>query len=354
MKKVFIFICLLFCLSINANAEDIYTITDFKVSKYDKDATTARQKAMEESQRKAFNTVLQRMAIDPSNGILISDDEISQMLRSMQIKNERITNNSYSALLTMEFSPDYVKYILNKYRISKSSPRLNSYLIIPILNENGETYLWGNSNRWITPFQNLLKGNRGILLIENDYSSRNALDINNITQKPTFSKFKNLAELYNVNNVVLITSSYNKGGSIIRIKIRVMNEYTTKNAHMDYEIENLNNVKLDFTDAAKKIVEYIDSLSENEIQEQNNTNIQTSEGNIFIFVPISSITDFNIANNVLHSIRGLKELKLRTLTKNMATYSVKYNIDNLQTLINSLETHGFSVNEKRDGLYIFM
>ena len=194
MKKVFVFIFCAICLMFgNANADTIYNITDFRVSKYDKDATTARKIAMTQGQRKAFNTVLERIGIDSSNGILVTDEEISQMIRSMQIKNERITNNSYSATLTLEFSPDYIQYTLDKYKISKSSPRLDSYLIIPVLKENGETYMWSKNNKWFDAFKNNLKTAKNIFLVRDDFSSRNAIDIDDLDKKPTFTKFKNIS-----------------------------------------------------------------------------------------------------------------------------------------------------------------
>ncbi len=350
MKKLLVIIFLLFPLLANAADNTDYTINSLKIGKVDKDATTAREKAMIQGQREAFNTILERIGVDSSNGIIVSDDEISQMLRSMQIKNERITNNSYHATLTLEFSPEYVAYILNKYRITKYSPKLNSYLIIPVLNENGETYLWEKSNRWTNAFKKNLAGNRNILLVDDDYSTRNAID-KDYFRNPDYSKFKNVANLYNVNNVVTIVGTYNKAGHLIKIKIRVMDPDNTRNATMDYEIENLNNVNTDFSAAAVKIIDYIDGLSKkaenNEIKPLN-----LEAGSIYIFAPISSIGDYNNIDTILKKNRNITGLRLKMLSKNMAVYSVKYYNDDLEFLIRSLKGSGFSVSEKKDGLYI--
>lgn len=347
------FICLLFCLTVNLKADDIYTITDFNVSKKDKDATLARKKAMEDGQRKAFSIILERLDIDPSNNILIGDDEISQMLRSMQIKQEKITNNSYSALLTMDFSQDYVKYTLNKYKISKLSPKLNSYLLIPVLKENDKTYLFENNNRWLEPFKKLLKDSRSILLINDDSEYTKDINVKNIINKPTFSKFKKLIEFYNVNNVVLIVSDYDQLEKIINIKIHIINEYTTKNAHMDYEIEKTNTVKYGFDDASKKIIDYIINLNKSDETNINNIDDNHNKDKVLIFIPISSINEYSKSDSILKSIKNLHNLQLKTLTKNMATYSIKCSEDNLSNVIFYLKSAGFSVNEKKDGLYLY-
>lgn len=350
MKKLLVIIFLLFPLLSNAADNTDYTVNNLKISRADKDATTARQKAMIQGQREAFNTILEKLGVDSSNGIVVSDDEISQMLRSMQIKNEKITNNSYSAILTLEFSPDYVSYILNKYKITKYSPKLDSYLIIPALNENGETYLWEKNNRWANAFKKNLSSNKNMMLIKDDYSTRNTIDIDYF-KNPDYSKFRNVANLYNVNNIAVVVGTYNKNGDLIRIKIKVMDPKNTRNATMNYEIENLNNVNIDFNAAAVKIIDYIDGLSEKETNHTANT-LSIQAGSIYIFAPISSVVEYNNINEILNNNKNITELKLKMLSKNMAVYSVKYYNNDLTSLIRSLKGNGFSVSEKKDGLYI--
>lgn len=351
MKKLFFVIFLLFPLLANAVDSD-YVIENLKIGKTDKDATTARQKAMLQGQRKAFNTILERLDIDSSNGIVVGDDEISQMLRSMQIKNEKITNNSYNAVLTLEFSPEYIKYILNKYKITKYSPKLDSYLIIPVLNTDDEMYLWEKSNKWVSAFKKNIIGNKNIILIDDDYSSRNAIN-KDYFKNPTYSKFDIVANLYNVNNIAVVIGTYNKGDELIKIKIKVMNPENTRNAIMNYEVENLNNINADFDAASMKIIEYINKLNE---KDGNNTIVpkysNSETGTVHIFAPISSIGEYNNVSKILEKNKSITELKLKVLSKNMAIYSAKYYNNDLKMLIQSLKSDGFSVSEKKDGLYI--
>lgn len=357
MRKIFIIIFLLFSNFVRAETNQTYFVDDIKVNKIDKDATTAREKAIFEAQREGFNTVLERIGIDRSNGILISNEEISQTLRSIQIKNEKISDNSYSAVLSMEFSPEFIKFILNKYNVNKFSGITTSYLIIPILNENGQTFLWEKGNRWTYAFKKNLVDNKNIYLVENDFSSRNALDID-FFDKPKFSKFEDIANIYNVNNIVLVIGNYNKGGDIITTKIYVLNKKETRNASLNYQIKNLNNVFLDFAEASNKVISYLDNLKEKD-REANNT-ISTSSDKLTdrdltkVFVPISSLDDFNSADNLLKNNKNVLEAYLKVLSKNMATYLVKIYNNDTDTFISSLKNDGFSVNEKEEGIYIFL
>ena len=142
MKKLFVLLFLLYSSILFADIQNKYLVEDIRVNRIDEDANLAREKAITKGQRDAFNLVLDRLEIDSSNGMLISDDEISQMLRSMQVKNEKITNNSYTANLMVEFSPEYVNFILKKNKITKFSSKYNSYLILPLLKEDNNTYFW--------------------------------------------------------------------------------------------------------------------------------------------------------------------------------------------------------------------
>lgn len=353
MKKILIFIFLLFSPYVFAETDQDYIINNLKVNMTDKDATTAREKALAKGQRDAFNIILARLYIDNTNSMAISDEEISQMLRSLQIKNERITDNSYSATLMIEFSPDYVKYTLNKYRITKFSPTFSSYLVIPVLTEDGRTYIWEQNNRWTKFFTKNLKGNNNILLVENDFASKNLINVSSLDQ-PNFSRFQNLAELYNVNNIVIVEGNYNKDADYIDTKIYVLNINKTRNASLNYQMQNPKNPDSDFDGASLKIIDYLNGLNSNS---ENNQYTQISEDETegtYIYAKIGSLKDYNNVNKILRNNRNIITANLKSIEKDLVVYFVKYKDNDLQSLISSLEADGFSVNEKRNGLYIFI
>ena len=352
MKKIFIFLFLMFAPVVFAETNEDYAIDNLRVSRIDKDATTAREKAIIKGQRDAFNIVLARLSIDDSNGVIITDDEISQMLRSMQIRNEKITDNSYSATLTLEFSPDYVKYTLNKHRITKFSTAFDSYLIVPVLNENGNTYLWERSNRWTNFFNKNVKSSEGVFLVNSDFASKNLIDLDYF-KKPKFSNFKNLADLYGVNNVVAVVGNYQANGNTIYTKIYVMSDKKIRNATLNYEMQNINNPDIDFNDASLKIIEYLDGLR-NKSETQYAAAPQIQRDGIYVFAPISSLKDFNNVDKILKNDKNVITATLKSLEKNLAIYFVKYENNDITSLISSLESDGFTISEKKNGLYIFI
>lgn len=341
----------------NAGANQDYLVSNLRISRVDRDATTARKNAMAEGQRDAFYTILRRLGVDTSNGILVSNDEISEMIISMQIKNERITNNSYSAVLNIEFNPEYINYTLNKHKINEYSPKLDSYLIVPVLNENGKTYLWEKGNRWMPAFRKSLADENSIFIVSNDYSTKNLVDLEDFN-RPSYSKFKNLANLYNVNNIVLVIGNYTKGSAIIDTKIYVLNAEKTRNAALNYEMLTPNSPAVGFEDAAIKVIDYIKSLLEKENEEQmaevEGTKLKLLKDGAYVFLPISSVGDFNYSDKLLRGNQNITSIELKMVSKNMALYLVKFYNNDLKSFIYSLKADGFSVSEKREGIYIFI
>ena len=354
MKKLFVLLFLLYSSALFADIENKYLIEDIMVSRIDNDANSAREKAITKGQRDAFNLVLDRLEIDSSNGMLISDDEISQMLRSMQVKNEKITNNSYTANLMIEFSPEYVNFILKKYRITKLSSKYNSYLVVPVLEENGNTYFWEKGNRWTIPFSKNLKDNKSVMLIQNDYASKNLVDTDYF-KKPTFSKFKKLADLYNVNNIVVVDAKYLKDENVIDVKIHIVSEKKTKNATLKYEMEYPDNPDLDFNNASLKIIEYLNELiSKNMEINYTNHYANSKKDGSYVFAYISSLKDFDNVEKALKSDINIEKLTLKSIEKNLLIYFVEYKDNDIDSFAKSLKSDGFSVSEKNGRLYIYM
>lgn len=354
MKKIFTLIFLFFSITAFAQQDtNDFFVDNVIISRIDKDATTARRKAMQYGQREAFNTILKRLNIDTSNGIIINDNEISQMLRSMQIKNEKITNNSYSANLTFEFSPEYLKFILNKYKISKYSPYFNSYLIVPAVRENGEIYLWEKNNRWIKSFNKNIGNYNNIFVIEDDFLTRNSIE-KDFFFKPKIGNFNKLNKIYNTNNIVVVVSEENKQSNVIDTKIYVLNNNKTTNAYLTYQLNN-KNIDVDYVNAGIEIMEYINNLSNNNPEKTAFNIVDNDDGYINVYAPISSLQDFINVKNNLSINENIAEINLKMISKNLAIFTIKCAKDvDIKSLIKSLKDYGFIVSEKNDGIYVFL
>lgn len=351
MKKIFIILFLLLPTLVFAENTNNYLVENLYISMIDEDATTARSNAITYAQRQAFNTILNRLGIDTSNSVIISDNEISQMLRSMQIKNEKITTKSYSATLTLQFSPEYIKYTLSKYKISQYSPHFDSYLIIPVIKNGNNIYLWEKENKWLDPLTRNARGTTGVLVIKDNYSTRNLIDLEYF-KKPKYNNFKKLASLYGTNNVVLVVGEENKENKLIDTKIYVLNENKATNAYLKYEMKD-KNIDNDYYNASIEIVKYIDGLL---VEDKNKTEynvIDRNDGYINIYAPLSSIQDYINVKHKLAINKDITQINLKMISQKMAVFTVKYS-SNINNLVQSLKNIGFTTSNKKEGIYVFL
>lgn len=351
MKKIFIILFLLLPTLVFAENTNNYLVENLYISMIDEDATTARSNAIAYAQRQAFNTILNRLGIDTSNSVIISDNEISQMLRSMQIKNEKITTKSYSATLTLQFSPEYIKYTLSKYKISQYSPYFDSYLIVPVIKNGDNIYLWEKENKWLDPLTRNARGTTGVLVIKDNYSTRNLIDLEYF-KKPKYNNFKKLASLYGTNNVVLVVGEENKEDKLIDTKIYVLNENKATNAYLKYEMKD-KNIDNDYYNASIEIVKYIDGLL---VEDKNKTEynvIDRNDGYINIYAPLSSIQDYINVKHKLAINKDITQINLKMISQKMAVFTVKYS-SNINNLVQSLKNIGFTTSNKKEGIYVFL
>lgn len=351
MKKIFIILFLLLPTLVFAENTNNYLVENLYISMIDEDATTARSNAITYAQRRAFNTILNRLGIDTSNSVIISDNEISQMLRSMQIKNEKITTKSYSATLTLQFSPEYIKYTLSKYKISQYSPHFDSYLIVPVIKNGNNIYLWEKENKWLDPLTRNARGTTGVLVIKDNYSTRNLIDLEYF-KKPKYNNFKKLASLYGTNNVVLVIGEENKEDKLIDTKIYVLNENKATNAYLKYEMKD-KNIDNDYYNASIEIVKYIDGLL---VEDKNKTEynvIDRNDGYINIYAPLSSIQDYINVKHKLAINKDITQINLKMISQKMAVFTVKYS-SNINNLVQSLKNIGFTTSNKKEGIYVFL
>lgn len=351
MKKIFIILFLLLPTLVFAENTNNYLVENLYISMIDEDATTARSNAIAYAQRQAFNTILNRLGIDTSNSVIISDNEISQMLRSMQIKNEKITTKSYSATLTLQFSPEYIKYTLSKYKISQYSPHFDSYLIVPVIKNGDNIYLWEKENKWLDPLTRNARGTTGVLVIKDNYSTRNLIDLEYF-KKPKYNNFKKLASLYGANNVVLVVGEENKEDKLIDTKIYVLNENKATNAYLKYEMKD-KNIDNDYYNASIEIVKYIDGLL---VEDKNKTEynvIDRNDGYINIYAPLSSIQDYINVKHKLAINKDITQINLKMISQKMAVFTVKYS-SNINNLMQSLKNIGFTTSNKKEGIYVFL
>jgi Uncharacterized protein conserved in bacteria (DUF2066) len=127
----------------------VYSVTGVEVDVVDKDAASAKTKAIIEAQVKAFGMLAERMGTPESAEELkkTAPDQIGRMLKSLSIEEERSGPGRYIGKLTVRFMPAKIKAAFGKYGIEPVEAQAPPVVVIPVWNTAQGPVLW-EDNPW--------------------------------------------------------------------------------------------------------------------------------------------------------------------------------------------------------------
>jgi hypothetical protein len=223
MKK-FAFIFLITCFVVpfkQVFANENFVVSNIQISEVDENSTVARQKALESAQKQAFSILVGRL-IGHDFSIEFDDKDIDQLIESIEINDEVITNQNYAATYTISFNESYTTYFLDN-KILDAKEKVPSVLVIPVMNENGFFKLWQYGNLWKTA----LTGFETNSVLNIKIPSGDIDDLSNFVVENfgnyTPESIENLKQTYGVDKIIVATViyEYDKNYSDINLSLHL-------------------------------------------------------------------------------------------------------------------------------------
>lgn len=128
----------------------LFTIAGVAVDVTDKDAATAKVKAIQQAQVIAFRRLVKRLAGEAAvkRFAKLTPRDIGRMMASLSIANEQTGPDRYIAELTIRFIPRRVRALLRKARVAVVTQKAPPVLIVPLWRKaDGLVEIWGD-NPW--------------------------------------------------------------------------------------------------------------------------------------------------------------------------------------------------------------
>ncbi len=144
-------------LTVSARANDPFFVAGVKIDATAKSAPDAQGKAQNEGFRLAYKALLDRLVPrDRHVGLpQPSDEQLSGMIQSFQVGDEKRSSTRYLATLTVQFKPDQARYWFRNAGVSISETVGERTLLVPVWTPAGEEpQLWGGLNPWRQAFEN--------------------------------------------------------------------------------------------------------------------------------------------------------------------------------------------------------
>ena len=133
-----------------AQMVDTYTVHDVQVDVRDQNVSLARDRALLEGQRDAYQTLLQRLTAPADWPRLpkISDSDLQDAVLDVGIDQEKRSAVRYLATLSVRFKPDVIRRLLRSANIAYAEWRGRPVVVLPVLQAEGGPVLAEAPNPW--------------------------------------------------------------------------------------------------------------------------------------------------------------------------------------------------------------
>ncbi len=154
IRSCTVVLALLFALflSLPARAQiaDPFTVHNVQVDVRADNVNLARDRALLEGQRDAYQTLLQRLTATVDWGRLpkISDSELEDVVLDVGIDQEKRSTVRYLATLSVRFKPDAIRKLLRSANIAYAEWRGRPVAVLPILLAEDGTLSGDGANPW--------------------------------------------------------------------------------------------------------------------------------------------------------------------------------------------------------------
>jgi len=342
------FLIFLFFLNFAFAAEpNLYLVEGVVVNVVGKTPTAARNTAVATARRDAFLILLTRMEMNVNIADNIADDEISDMVRSEQIENEKIAGNNYSATFNIMFAKDFIDHILLQKKsenISVKEITDETHLLIPVKMLKRRAILWEENNDWRKAIAiDLSKRSKTRFIIPDaDVSNIAVLNRDNVALVD-YIGLEPILSRYKADAAYTLFLNYDEGEN--KVKIDVI--YTRKLQKKQIKLSFINADGLSYDDLLTKVAaKTIDYLSNSQNVENKALNSNLARFGIYI----GSLGNWLMIKNKIENSNLVNQFNIESLSRDFALVTVNY-IDARTDIIEAFDRIGISLNKKGENFY---
>jgi hypothetical protein len=349
------------------------TVTDIIIDKTDKNAVMARDQAIIDAQRTAFQQLAEKsMPPEDFKAYKLPDDKtIATLVQDFEIKNEQISSDRYVAHFTVRFTPEIANYIKVPEGVTTVAatnapvpvavvpvgPR--DVLVLPYFeNIAGKKLLWEDPNPWREAWQ--ASGN--VKPSPDLTISVPTGDLNDISAGSTdavwtgdYSAVEKLRANYNANEVDLTVA--NKSGISTKVDLYIYRDgKLTRQKSMTPYVKDEKSFKdaiAQVTEALKSPQPYEDETSAHPKDDVFKTSAETAAHStpappekimLDATMNFDTFTQWLEVQRRLASISPIPTVEISSLSKNAAQFSIAYD-GGMDTFKTALAGKGLTLNQ---------
>jgi hypothetical protein len=141
---------LLLPMAARAQSTDLFEVRDVPVDVTAKSAAEARDQAVLQGQRSAFETLIGRLVSSEDAARLQkpSDAQLTDLVKSFEVEEEHVSDVRYIGKLAFSFREGPVRDLLAGGQVHYAETVSKPVLVLPVLTADGKSELWQDDNGW--------------------------------------------------------------------------------------------------------------------------------------------------------------------------------------------------------------
>ena len=128
----------------------VFAIGNVEIDVTAADAASARNLAIAEGQRKAYEILMRRLLRpeDVARAPAVDPATLNGIIEGIEVNNERASAVRYLAMLSVRFDASTVRSLLKANGLAFTQTMASPVLVVPVMTVGGADYLWQPDNPW--------------------------------------------------------------------------------------------------------------------------------------------------------------------------------------------------------------
>ena len=304
-----------------------------------------RKSALQRSYLIGFKRYLDWITTEPENILedIIQSIDVSSLVTSYSIENEKFNKERYSALITVNYDIEKIDMLLRKKKLKYFAGNGPKILVLPLMSFNDQLILWDDPNPWFEAWiERPIDGNLTEFIIPegdvNDLITISAED----TRELNFSKIRNIALKYNVKKVMVPFLTIVKKDKKYYLSLRCFDGLSKEILNIEITKEtNESNFAIALFETLNSFTSFYDDYWVAD-------NIKKIESQVLVEVNImyDSFRDWTYIKKTINNSKNVKSFKVLSLSTNESFSEIK--LINTKQFISELENNNISMKKKNN------
>lgn len=319
---------------------EAFTVSGIAVDVTAADASAARDRAIAQAQRKAWDELFKQLLPPGAKPPALSDVELSRAVQNFSIDDERLSPGRYAAVMTVRFAPDPVRQAMaGTGAATYVEPATRPMVLLPLtVTAAGAPVLWDDRTPWRSAWE-AHEGRPGALapltVPDGELSDVSAISAQEALAGDSAALAK-IAQQHGAGGVVVAKTTLGPEGAVLAQGLRVEVTLATLDG---LKASKTLNVRADADDRPDDLLARAVAMAATAVDElwrQDRTVSAGPQQSMTATVPLTSLNDWILVRGKLAQLGAGTRVDMQSLTRTTATVSIGYRggVEDLQNRMN--------------------